>query len=323
MIEVDRPEPSGPPPARQVRHHRRRRGGTGGAVGPRPGWPRPPMATWKRSGCCWIAYRSGRDARIKCLNQLRHLGFTAPDELRERFRGVTVAPSPCLRRGAAPEPQRRPPVTYATKLAMHTLGRRVLDIDADCARLHGELTDLVRATAPSLLEPLRRRRPHRRPAARRRRRQRRTDHLRGRLRPPLRCRPDPRLVRQDDPPPAQPGRQPPSQPRPVAHRVHPHGLRPAHPRLRRTPHSPKDAPSPRSCASSSATSPARSTATSPALSATIGAAGLAPNAPTPPAVLRTICRPAAPPSPATPLGLIRACPLTRVAHHWSATLVPN
>ena len=37
-----------------------------------------------------IAYRSGRDARIKCLNQLRHLGFTAPDELRERFREVTV-----------------------------------------------------------------------------------------------------------------------------------------------------------------------------------------------------------------------------------------
>ena len=35
---------------------------------------------------------------------------------------------------------------------MHTLGRRVLDIDADCARLHGELTRLVRVTAPSLLE---------------------------------------------------------------------------------------------------------------------------------------------------------------------------
>ena len=35
-----------------------------------------------------IAKRSGRDTRIKCLNQIRHLGFTAPDELRERFRGV-------------------------------------------------------------------------------------------------------------------------------------------------------------------------------------------------------------------------------------------
>src|SRR5918994_4048218 len=35
-----------------------------------------------------VAYRSGREARTKCLNQLRHLGFTAPDDLRERFRGV-------------------------------------------------------------------------------------------------------------------------------------------------------------------------------------------------------------------------------------------
>ena len=40
---------------------------------------------------------------------------------------------------------------FATKLAMQTLGRRVLDIDADCARLHDELTQLVKATAPSLL----------------------------------------------------------------------------------------------------------------------------------------------------------------------------
>ena len=98
-----------------------------------------------------IAYRSGRDARIKCLNQLRHLGFTAPDDLRERFRAVTVAR---LARDAAalrPNPH-GDGVTYATKLAMHTLARRVLDIDADCTHLHRELTRLVRATAPSLLE---------------------------------------------------------------------------------------------------------------------------------------------------------------------------
>src|SRR6478672_6183648 len=37
-----------------------------------------------------IAFRSGREARTKCLNQLRHLGFCSPDDLRERFRGVTV-----------------------------------------------------------------------------------------------------------------------------------------------------------------------------------------------------------------------------------------
>jgi transposase len=79
-----------------------------------------------------IAYRSGRDARIKCLNQLRHLGFTAADELRERFRAVTVT---SLARDAAalrPNPN-GDGVAYATKRAMHTLARRVLDVDADCA----------------------------------------------------------------------------------------------------------------------------------------------------------------------------------------------
>jgi len=35
-----------------------------------------------------VARRSGRNVRIKYLNQIRHLGFTAPDDLRERLRGV-------------------------------------------------------------------------------------------------------------------------------------------------------------------------------------------------------------------------------------------
>jgi transposase len=35
-----------------------------------------------------VARRSARDVRIKYLNQIRHLGFTAPDELRERLQDV-------------------------------------------------------------------------------------------------------------------------------------------------------------------------------------------------------------------------------------------
>ena len=97
-----------------------------------------------------VAYRSGRDTRTKCLNQLRHLGFCAPDELRERFRGIGVASLAETAAGLRPNPT-GDPVVYATKLAMHTLGRRVLDIDADCARLHGELSDLVTASAPGLV----------------------------------------------------------------------------------------------------------------------------------------------------------------------------
>ena len=97
-----------------------------------------------------VAFRSGREARTKCLNQIRHLGFCGPDDLRERFRGIGV--DSLAQAAAALRPSSSgDPVVDATKLAMQTLGRRVVDIDADCARLDGELADLVAATAPSLV----------------------------------------------------------------------------------------------------------------------------------------------------------------------------
>jgi transposase len=97
-----------------------------------------------------VAKRSARDMRIKMLNQIRHLSFTAPDELRERFRGVSRLL--LAEHAAALRPRRgADPVTYATKLALATLGRRVLALDEDTAVLDAELTELVTATAPGLL----------------------------------------------------------------------------------------------------------------------------------------------------------------------------
>src|SRR6266550_6725719 len=98
-----------------------------------------------------VARRSARDVRIKYLNQIRHLGFTAPDELRERLRDV---PRDHLARTAAslrPAPAAGS-VVHATKLAIRTLGRRVLALEADSRHLDGVLDTLVRRTAPSLLE---------------------------------------------------------------------------------------------------------------------------------------------------------------------------
>ena len=98
-----------------------------------------------------VARRSARDVRIKYLNQIRHLGFTAPDELRERLRGV---PREHLARTAAslrPAPTAGS-VMHATKLAIRTLGRRVLDLEADSRRLDELIDELVTRTAPSLLE---------------------------------------------------------------------------------------------------------------------------------------------------------------------------
>jgi transposase len=98
-----------------------------------------------------VARRSGRNVRVKYLNQIRHLGFTAPDELRERLRAVATdqlaATAASLRPTVGSDT-----VVYATKLAIATLGRRVLALDADGKRLDDALDALVRRRAPSLLE---------------------------------------------------------------------------------------------------------------------------------------------------------------------------
>ena len=97
-----------------------------------------------------VAKRSAKSTRIKSMNQIRHLGFTAPDELRERLRGVsrdhlgTVAAS--LRPRADGDL-----VLTATKTAVRILGRRVLALDQELAAIDNLLRPLVTTTAPSLL----------------------------------------------------------------------------------------------------------------------------------------------------------------------------
>jgi len=97
-----------------------------------------------------VAKRSGREARITCLNQIRHLGFTAPDELRERFGSVPRAALAAQAAALRPRPDRGA-VLYATKLAMRSLGRRVLSIDDEITPLDAALAELVTATAPGLV----------------------------------------------------------------------------------------------------------------------------------------------------------------------------
>ncbi len=97
-----------------------------------------------------VAKRSARETRIKALNQIRHLSFTAPDELREQFRRTprrSLAPH-----AAALRPRPGDAVLHATKVALQTLGRRVLALEDDDARLDALLVELVAATAPSLVE---------------------------------------------------------------------------------------------------------------------------------------------------------------------------
>ncbi len=95
-----------------------------------------------------VARRSGRSVRIKYLNQIRHLGFTAPDELRERLRDVHR--DRLARTAAALRPTvGSDTVVYATKLAIATLGRRVVALEADAERLDREIeTPTASASTP-------------------------------------------------------------------------------------------------------------------------------------------------------------------------------
>jgi transposase len=98
-----------------------------------------------------VAKRSARQARISYLNQIRHLGFTGPDVLRERFRHVSPKALAATAAGLRPQPG-GDPVLHATKLAMRTLGRRVLALEEDVTYLDAVLAGLVTETAPTLLE---------------------------------------------------------------------------------------------------------------------------------------------------------------------------
>jgi transposase len=100
-----------------------------------------------------VAKRSARSTKIQTLNQIRHLSFTAPDELRQRLAGVSrqqlAAKAAALRPGSMRDGA--DPVMPATKTALQILGRRVLALDEEKARIDALLTGLVTQTAPQLL----------------------------------------------------------------------------------------------------------------------------------------------------------------------------
>jgi transposase len=98
-----------------------------------------------------VVKRSCREERIRTKNQIRHLAFCAPDELREATKSLSRS------RLAAETARWRPrpgadPVLFATRFAMATLGRRVAALEAEARHIDKILVPLVRAAAPSLLE---------------------------------------------------------------------------------------------------------------------------------------------------------------------------
>ncbi|HEX4865558.1 MAG TPA: transposase, partial [Acidimicrobiales bacterium] len=91
-----------------------------------------------------------KSTKVRSLNQIRHLGFTAPEEIRRCLQGLSphMVAVKCAgmrpRAGAAP-------VVFATKTALVALGRRVLALDAETEQIDKLLAPLVAETAPQLL----------------------------------------------------------------------------------------------------------------------------------------------------------------------------
>ena len=97
-----------------------------------------------------VARRSARAARVKALNQIRHLSFTAPDQLRDRLKGLSAHAVAIEVATLRPRPG-GDPVTFATKVALRSLGRRVLALDVEKHALDELLGELVGAVADDLL----------------------------------------------------------------------------------------------------------------------------------------------------------------------------
>lgn len=97
-----------------------------------------------------VAKRSAKSTKIKTLNQIRHLGFTAPEEIRQSLAGLTALM--VARQAAAMRPRAgSAPVVFATKTALRALGRRVLALDAETAEIDRLLTQLLKDGHEDLL----------------------------------------------------------------------------------------------------------------------------------------------------------------------------
>jgi transposase len=97
-----------------------------------------------------VAKRSARSTRIRTIVQLRHLMFTAPDELRARLGSLTA--SQLVNEAARLRPRPGGDVAvYGVKTAAVILARRVHALDAELGAIDAQITPLVKAAAPDLL----------------------------------------------------------------------------------------------------------------------------------------------------------------------------
>jgi transposase len=149
VVEVDRPN-------RQARH----RAGKSDAIdaiaaaraalaGTATGIPKSRTGNVEAIRVLTVARRSAASEWIAIVSQIRHVVFTAPDEIRAGLSPITL-----VRTTAALERRRSDPdiVRFTTLSTVRELGRRALFIRDQKMRLNAQMRPLIREVAPSLLE---------------------------------------------------------------------------------------------------------------------------------------------------------------------------
>jgi len=115
--------------------------------------PATPRAGGERQALqALVAAREGAvNAKCAGLAQLRDLLVTTPEPLRSELRPLTQAP--LLRRLAATRPEgRRDPELRGSMLALRSVARRVLQLQAEQRELGRQIEALTRKLAPQLLD---------------------------------------------------------------------------------------------------------------------------------------------------------------------------
>jgi transposase len=97
-----------------------------------------------------VAKRSARQARVKAIVQMRHLVITAPDQLRCRLKGLSVAL--LVAEAARLRPSRSgDPVTAAHKASLCSSAHRIQGLENEITELDERIEKLLVRTAPELL----------------------------------------------------------------------------------------------------------------------------------------------------------------------------
>jgi len=152
VVEVDRPN-------RQARH----RAGKSDAVdaiaaaraalsGTAIGIPKTRDGNIEAIRVLTVARRSAASEWIAIINQIRHVCFTAPEEIRRRFDDLSPIMVARTTAGLRPRSSSDDVVRFTTLMTLRELGQRAMFIHEQRKRLDAQMRPLIRESAPDLLE---------------------------------------------------------------------------------------------------------------------------------------------------------------------------